>query len=104
MEPVAFTLVGPSEEKDQMTPKEFKSLLETGSDAQKISAMKSILSSMLQGETLNELLMHVIRFVMPSQNKALKKLCVLYWEICQKYNPDGSQRPEMVLVWYSIVK
>lgn len=63
--------------------------------------MKTILSTMLNGESLNDLLMHVIRFVMPSKNKALKKLCVLYWEICQKTNPDGTPRTEMVLVWYA---
>jgi coatomer subunit beta len=64
----------------------------------KIQAMKTILAHMLNGEGLNSLLMHVIRFVMPSKNKALKKLCVLYWEICQKRQPDGTPRPEMVLV------
>ena len=92
-------IIANKDEKDQQTVKEYKSILETGNDVQKVTAMKSILAQMLQGESLNDLLMHVIRFIMPSQNKALKKLCVLYWEICQKYNPDGSQRPEMVLVW-----
>lgn len=42
--------------------------------------------------------MHVIRFVMPSKNKQLKKLCILYWEICPKRLANGNPRPEMVLV------
>jgi coatomer subunit beta len=70
-----------------------------GKDPQKIAAMKSILTQMLHGESLNGVLMHVIRFVMPSKNKQLKKLCVLYWEICPKRLPNGTPRPEMVLVW-----
>nr|KAJ3419124.1 coatomer subunit beta [Polyrhizophydium stewartii] len=53
---------------------------------------------MLNGDPLPQLLMHVIRFIMPSRNKALKKLLLLYWEICPKTNPDGKLKQEMVLV------
>jgi coatomer subunit beta len=78
--------------------KDLKQQLQTGNDTVKIEAMKAILTLMLQGELLNSLLMDVIRFVMPSKNKQLKKLCVLYWECCQKRLPDSSPIPEMVLV------
>ncbi|RKP34527.1 Clathrin/coatomer adaptor, adaptin-like protein, partial [Dimargaris cristalligena] len=47
-------------------------------------------------------LMHVIRFVMPSKNKILKKLLHFYWEICPKTNPDGKLRQEMILVCNAI--
>jgi coatomer subunit beta len=38
---------------------------------------------------------------MPSKSKPLKKLLLIYWEICPKLNPDGKLKQEMVLVWYS---
>ena len=81
-------------EKEQQ---DIKSMLESNKDADKITAMKSLLEQLLQGEHSDHL-MSVIRFVMPSKNKDLKKLCVLYWEVCQKVNADGSPRHEMVLV------
>ncbi len=54
---------------------------------------------MLGGEPMPSLLMFVIRFVMPSKNKALKKLLLLYYEIVQKKNPDGKLKQEFILVW-----
>ena len=38
--------------------------------------------------------MHIIRFVMPSKNKQLKKLLYLYYEICPKYDQSGKLRQE----------
>ncbi|KAJ2995813.1 coatomer subunit beta [Globomyces sp. JEL0801] len=96
MDSIAYTLIhdnGGDKESQHL-----KKLLETGKDHEKIAAMKSILELMLHGEQLQSLLMHVIRFVMPSKNKALKKLLMLYWEICPKRNPDGTPKQEMVLV------
>jgi coatomer subunit beta len=55
---------------------------------------------MLNGDSMPGLLMHVIRFIMPAKNKALKKLLLVYWEICPKTNADGKLKQEMVLVWY----
>jgi coatomer subunit beta len=54
---------------------------------------------MLQGDLMPDLIMHVIRFVLPSKNKSLKKLLLVYWEICAKKNPDGKLKQEMILVW-----
>ncbi|KAJ3254283.1 coatomer subunit beta [Boothiomyces macroporosus] len=93
----AYTLIQSNDEKE-IPVNDLKKQLETGKESQKIQAMKTILAMMLNGESLNGLLMHVIRFVMPSKNKPLKKLCFLYWEICAKRNSDGTPRPEMVLV------
>jgi coatomer subunit beta len=46
------------------------------------------------------LLMHIIRFVMPSKSKQLKKLLYLYYEICPKLDSSGKLKQEMILVWY----
>lgn len=58
------------------------------------------LATQMNGDLLAQLMMHVIRFVLPSKNKALKKLLLFYWEICPKHNPDGKLKQEMILVWY----
>lgn len=64
--------------------------------------MKRLLIIMVNGNPMSELLMHIIRFVMPSKNKELKKLLQFYWEICPKLQPDGSLRQEMILVCNAI--
>ena len=46
--------------------------------------MKRILKIMLNGDPMPNLLMHIIRFVMPSKSKPLKKLLYFYYEICPK--------------------
>lgn len=47
-----------------------------------------------------QLLMPVIQYVMPSKNKALKKLLHFYWEVCPKYDENGKLKQEMILVVY----
>ena len=43
--------------------------------------------------------MHIIRFVMPSKSKHLKKLLYFYYEICPKLDAGGKLKQEMILVW-----
>lgn len=64
--------------------------------------MKRLLVIMVNGNSMPELLMHIIRFVMPSKNKELKKLLHFYWEICPKLQPDGTLKQEMILVCNAI--
>lgn len=77
-------------------------LLEKGKDETKIEAMRRILITMLNGDPMPQLLMQIIRFVMPSRNKELKKLLHFYWEICPKHGPDGKLKQEMILVCNAI--
>jgi hypothetical protein len=56
----------------------------------------------MAGDPLPQLTMHVIRFVLPSKNKALKKLLLFYWEVVPKKTQDGKLRQEMILVWCDI--
>lgn len=76
--------------------------LENGDVATKISTLKKIILLMLNGQPLPQLLMSVIRFCMPQKDKTIKKLLLLYWEICEKTGPDGKLLHEMILVWYAI--
>ncbi|KAJ3177707.1 coatomer subunit beta, partial [Irineochytrium annulatum] len=98
----AYTLVAQDDDKDQPSAQDLKSQLENGKDEQKIETMKKILVMMLNGEPLPQLLMHVIRFVMPSKNKALKKLLLVYWEICPRTGPDGKLKAEMRLMCHAL--
>lgn len=69
--------------------------------------------AMLGGEAMPRILMQVIRFCINSDDKQLKKLCMLYWEVVPKYQPLTSEEllaqasgqpvarkllPEMILV------
>ncbi|ORX92698.1 Coatomer, beta subunit [Basidiobolus meristosporus CBS 931.73] len=93
-----YTVICTDDTSDQLSIQEFKSAFEKGSDEVKIETMRKLLITMLNGDPCNQLLMHVIRFVMPSKNKALKKLLHFYWEICPKTNADGKLKQEMLLV------
>lgn len=100
---LAYTLVfDPSRSGTSYTVGEFQKALEKGSDEDKIETMKQILVTMLEGNPLPELLMHIIRFVMPSKDKKLKKLLYFYWEIVPKLDTDGKLRHEMILVCNAI--
>ena len=47
--------------------------------------------AMLGGEALPKILMQVIRFCINSDDKQLKKLCMLYWEVVPKYQEPTSE-------------
>ncbi|KAJ1986206.1 coatomer subunit beta, partial [Coemansia spiralis] len=72
--------------------------LERGTDQIKAEALQQVIAGTLQGENYEQLLMHIIRFVMPTRNKALKKMLLFYWEVCPKYAADGSLKQETILI------
>ena len=41
---------------------------------------------------------HVIKYLLPSQDHAIKKLLLIYWEIVPKVDEEGKLRDEMILV------
>lgn len=102
MAEVAYTLVYDPNPAGKVSVAEYRTLLEKGKDESKIDAMKQILVAMLDGNPMPELLMHVIRYVMPSRNKELKKLLYFYWEIVAKVDSDGKLKQEMILVCNAI--
>jgi coatomer subunit beta len=77
-------------------------------------ALKAAIMAMLGGESMPRILMQVIRFCINSDDKQLKKLCMLYWEVVPKYQEPSSEEllhaasggppvqrkmlPEMILV------
>ena len=96
----AYSLVHQDNAADQPTLQDLRVQLEKGNDESKQETMKRILTIMLNGDPMPQLLMHIIRFVMPSKSKPLKKLLYFYYEICPKLDANGKLKQEMILVWY----
>jgi len=65
--------------------------LEDNDPQVKRHAVKAAIMAMLGGEPMPSILMQVIRFCINSQDKPLKKLCMLYWEVVPKYQEPTSE-------------
>ncbi|KAL5615673.1 hypothetical protein BROUX41_005705 [Berkeleyomyces rouxiae] len=94
----AYSLVHQDNAADVPTLSDLRTQLEKGTDESKVETMKHILTIMLNGDSMPSLLMHIIRFVMPSKYKPLKKLLYFYYEICPKLDASGKLKQEMILV------
>ncbi|KAI0931475.1 hypothetical protein AcW1_001131 [Taiwanofungus camphoratus] len=77
---------------------DLRSALQKGSDEVKFDTLRKIIVSTINGNPQPQLLMPIIQYVMPSRNKALKKLLHFYWEVCPKYDDNGKLKQEMILV------
>lgn len=95
---MVYTVISEPPRGSHLSTTELRSRLEKGADIDKIVAMRQVLVMMLNGDALPNLLMDVIRFVLPSKDKQLKKLLYRYWEMVPKLGPDGKLRHEMILV------
>lgn len=95
----SYSMVHQDNASDQPSLQDLRNQLEKGTDDSKLDTMKQILLIMLNGDPMPQLLMHIIRFVMPSKSKSLKKLLYLYYEICPKHDAAGKLKQEMILVW-----
>ncbi|KAF3067053.1 Coatomer subunit beta [Daldinia childiae] len=94
----AYSLVHQDNTADVPSMSDLRMQLEKGTDETKVDTMKRILTVMLNGDPMPQLLMHIIRFVMPSKYKPLKKLLYFYYEICPKLDSTGKLKQEMILV------
>ncbi|KAI6086294.1 Coatomer, beta subunit [Hypoxylon rubiginosum] len=94
----AYSLVHQDNTADVPSMSDLRTQLEKGTDETKVETMKRILTVMLNGDPMPQLLMHIIRFVMPSRYKPLKKLLYFYYEICPKHDSSGKLKQEMILV------
>lgn len=94
----AYSLIHQDNAADLPSLNDLKNQLEKGTDESKQDTMRRILVIMLNGDPLPGILMHIIRFVMPSKSKPLKKLLYFYYEICPKLDATGKLKQEMILV------
>ncbi|KAJ5627714.1 hypothetical protein N7490_009942 [Penicillium lividum] len=94
----AYSLIHMDNTADQPTLQELRLQLEKGNDETKLETMRTIITILLNGNPMPDILMHIIRFVMPSKSKPLKKLLYFYYEICPKHDSTGKLKQEMILV------
>jgi coatomer subunit beta len=94
-----YSLIHLDNTADQPSVQDLKMQLEKGNDESKVETMRRIITVILSGDPMPQLLMHIIRFVMPSKSKPLKKLLYFYYEVCPKHDANGKLKQEMILVW-----
>lgn len=97
-ESACYTLISLTNESKQYTEQKLREDLQNENIAIKREALKELIRNAVNGEKYRELLMIVIRFVMPSQDHTIKKLLHLFWEVAPKYSADGKLLHEMILV------
>ncbi|KAF6039763.1 COPB1 [Bugula neritina] len=94
-----YTLIANPQEGDFPNDQDLKQMLEKGKVGDKKEAIKKLIHMVLGGERVGaSLLMHVIRFAMPTKDHELKKLLLIFWEVVPKYTPDGKMMHEYILV------
>ena len=77
---------------------ELQARMESGDPQDKIDAVQTAILMIMAGERMPRLLMSVIRFCINTRDKTLKKLLMVFWEIVEKYKPEGGLKDEMILV------
>ncbi|KAG6416141.1 hypothetical protein SASPL_123565 [Salvia splendens] len=86
---------------DKTTPaiaNEIKEALEGNDVSAKIDAMKKAVMLLLNGESLPQLFIAIVRYVLPSEDHTVQKLLLLYLEIIDKIDAKGRVLPEMILI------
>ncbi|KAL0382565.1 UNVERIFIED_CONTAM: Coatomer subunit beta-1 [Sesamum calycinum] len=86
---------------DKGTPalaNEIKEALEGNDVPAKIDAMKNAIMLLLNGDTLPQLFITIVRYVLPSEDHTIQKLLLLYLEIIDKTDGKGRVLPEMILI------
>lgn len=86
---------------DKGTPalaNEIKEALEGNDVEAKVDAMKKAVMLLLNGETIPQLFITIIRYVLPSDDHTIQKLLLLYLEIIDKTDSRGKLLPEMILI------
>ncbi|CXI51429.1 coatamer protein, beta subunit, putative [Plasmodium berghei] len=77
---------------------EIQKKLESQNVDNKIEGMENLIFNIIQGESYGNLLMFVIRFIVPHKDHRLKKMCHIFFEVVDKCNNDGTLKEEMILV------
>ena len=86
---------------DKATPalaNEIKESLEGNDVESKIEALKKAIMLLLNGETIPQLFITIIRYVLPSEDHTIQKLLLLYLELIEKTDSKGKVLPEMILI------
>ncbi|OMJ15708.1 Coatomer subunit beta [Smittium culicis] len=100
---LVYSLVDQRVDRDIPNLQTLKRDLERGTDEIKLEALQKIIIGSLNGEKFDSLFMFIIRFVMPTKNKILKKHLLFYWEVCPKYDETGKLKQETILICNSLL-
>ncbi|KAG1677518.1 Coatomer subunit beta [Nymphon striatum] len=98
VEQPCYTLINLLSDAEPPNELQLRQELEKGDVKAKIESLKKTIHLMLNGEKFPNLLMTIIRFVLPSQDHTIKKLLMIFWEIVPKTTVDGKLLQEMILV------
>ncbi|KAH9417817.1 Coatomer subunit beta [Dermatophagoides pteronyssinus] len=97
-ESICYTLIN-VETDDTTNEVSIRNDIEKGDTKSKITALKKLIYIILNGEKFPpNMLMFVIRYLLPSNDHQIKKLLLIFWEIVPKRGPDGKLLHEMILV------
>ncbi|XAR49801.1 hypothetical protein NMG60_11003943 [Bertholletia excelsa] len=91
---------------DKGTPalaNEIKEALEGNDIPAKIDAMKKAIMLLLNGETIPQLFITIVRYVLPSDDHTIQKLLLLYIEIIEKTDSQGRVLQEMILICQNLL-
>ncbi|KAL9247228.1 hypothetical protein vseg_020681 [Gypsophila vaccaria] len=86
---------------DKGTPalaNEIKEALEGNDIPAKVEAMRKAVMLLLNGETIPQMFITIIRYVLPSEDHTIQKLLLLYLEIIDKTDSQGKVLQEMILI------
>lgn len=97
---ICSVLIGRNEELEPPKPQDLQKKLETGNEEEKLAALRELLICILNDESYPKLMMVVFRSILPlkTENHEFKKVMLLYWEVIDKLNADGSLKDEFYLV------
>ncbi|XAR67766.1 hypothetical protein NMG60_11002659 [Bertholletia excelsa] len=91
---------------DRGTPalaNEIKEALEGNDVPAKVDALKKAIMLLLNGETIPQLFITIIRYVLPSEDHTIQKLLLLYFEIIEKTDSRGKVLHEMILICQNLL-
>lgn len=93
-----YTLINISMDSEPPNEMQLKNDIENGDTPTRRDALKKLIYLILNGEKMPNLLISVIRYLLPMKDHAIKKLLLVFWEIVPKTHPDGKLLSEMILV------
>ncbi|XP_047312060.1 coatomer subunit beta-1-like [Impatiens glandulifera] len=91
---------------DKGTPalaNEIKEALEGNDTPAKVEALKKAIMLLLNGETIPQLFITIIRYVLPSEDHTIQKLLLFYFEIIEKTDSRGKVLHEMILICQNLL-
>ena len=100
-ESLCYTLINPTTQDEDLTEAQIKADIEDlkADNKSKAEALKRLIIQTLNGEKFSPTMaIHVIKYLLPTNDHVIKKLLLVYWEIVPKVDEEGKLRHEMILV------